>query len=84
MAFDWRLVLENPDHPWPAETVAEARRLRDADLSPARPLPLIGVRHLRTCQLRLLRAAEAERFFDNRDPLDWTDPIQIAATEWVS
>ena len=86
MAFNWRLVLENPDLPWPPETIAQARDMRDAESvrRQARPQPLVGVRHLCTGLIRLLRAAEVDRFFDNRDPRDWTDPIQIAATEWVS
>ncbi|AZV00374.1 hypothetical protein pthi1_p09 [Paracoccus phage vB_PthS_Pthi1] len=43
-----------------------------------------GTRNRRTGLVRLLSAAELARFFDNRDPRDWTDPVSICATEWVS
>ena len=33
---------------------------------------------------RLLTAAMLARFFDNRDPRDWTDPVPVCATEWVA
>lgn len=42
------------------------------------------VRHLRTNQIRVLTAQMLPHFFNNRDPRDWTDPVPVCATEWVS
>ncbi|SFY23005.1 hypothetical protein SAMN04244548_03171 [Paracoccus pantotrophus] len=43
-----------------------------------------AIRHRGSNQARLLSAAMLARFFDNRDPRDWTDPIPVCATEWVA
>ncbi len=82
-AFNYRLVLENPDLGWPADTVELARAMRDAAAAPhLRPCHAIR-RHGET-RVRILTPAMLERFFDNRNPRDWTDPVPVCATEWVS
>ena len=43
-----------------------------------------GLTNLRTNRARLLPAEMMLRWFDNRDPRDWTDPVPVRATEWVA
>ncbi|MDK8874713.1 hypothetical protein [Paracoccus sp. SSJ] len=43
-----------------------------------------AIRHRGSHRVRLLSAAMLARFFDNRDPREWTVPIPVCATEWVS
>lgn len=33
---------------------------------------------------RLLTVAQIDRYFDNRNPRDWTDPVQADPQGWVS
>lgn len=46
--------------------------------------PYYAIRHHRNHRARLLSAAMLARFFDNRDPRDWTDPVPVCATEWIA
>ena len=82
-AFDYRLVLENPDFGWPADMMEQARDLRDAART-AQLRPCHATRRHGSQHVRILTPDMTARFFDNRDPRDWTDPVQICATEWVS
>ena len=82
-AFDHRLVLENPDFGWPADMMEQARALRDAART-AQLRPCHATRRHGSQHVRILTPDMTARFFDNRDPRDWTDPVQICATEWVS
>lgn len=43
-----------------------------------------GVTNLLTNEIRLVSAEALARFFENRDPRDWTDPVPVSATEWVA
>lgn len=45
---------------------------------------LFALTNLRTNKARLLSAEALVRFFENRDPRDWTDPVPVSATEWVA
>ncbi len=47
-------------------------------------LQFYALTNLRTNLARLLPAAAMARFFDNRNPQDWTDPVPVCATEWVA
>lgn len=40
--------------------------------------------HRRSNAARLLPAEMLARYFDNRDPRDWTDPVPVSASEWVA
>lgn len=40
--------------------------------------------NLRTNQTRILLAEILVRFFGNRNPRDWTNPVPVCATEWVA
>lgn len=40
--------------------------------------------NLRTNEARLLSSDALARFFDNRNPRDWTKPVPVCATEWVA
>lgn len=82
-AFDHRLVLENPDFGWPADMMEQARALRDAART-AQLRPCHATRRHGSQHVRILTPDMTARFFDNRDPRDWTEPAQICATEWVS
>lgn len=46
--------------------------------------PHFAVRRHGEHKARLLPAVMLDRFFDNRDPRDWTDPVLVCATEWVA
>lgn len=46
--------------------------------------PCYCVRRHGEPRARILTAAMMARFFDNRDPRDWTDPILVCPTEWVA
>ena len=82
-AFDYRLVLENPDFGWPADMMEQACALRDAART-AQLRPCHATRRHGSQHVRILTPDMMARFFDNRDPRDWTEPAQICATEWVS
>ena len=82
VAFDFRLVLENPDFGWPEDMLAQARALRDAAMASLRPC--YAVRRRRSQHVRVLTPDMLARFFDNRDPGAWTDPVPLCATGWVS
>jgi len=43
-----------------------------------------GLTNLLTNEARLVSAEMLARFFDNRDPRGWTDPVPVCATEWVA
>ncbi|WJS86732.1 hypothetical protein [Paracoccus sp. TOH] len=43
-----------------------------------------AIRPRRGHRARLLSAEMLARFFDNRDPRAWTDPVPVCATEWVA
>lgn len=47
-------------------------------------LQYYAIRHRLSHRARLLSGAMLARFFDNRDPRDWTDPVPVCATEWVA
>ena len=82
VAFDFRLVLENPDFGWPEDMVDQARALRDAAASRLRPC--YAVRRRGSQHVRVLTPDMLARFFDNRDPGEWTDPVPLCATGLVS
>lgn len=82
VAFDFRLVLENPDFGWPEDMLAQARALRDAAMASLRPC--YAVRRRGSQHVRVLTPDMLARFFDNRDPGAWTDPVPLCATGWVS
>lgn len=42
-----------------------------------------AVRHRASHEVRLISQTALDRFFDNRNPDDWTPPVRVHPTEWV-
>ena len=56
--------------------------MRDAAMASLRPC--YAVRRRGSQHVRVLTPDMLARFFDNRDPGAWTDPVPLCATGWVS
>ena len=47
--------------------------------------PVVFVtRHLRSHQVVVLGQAAMDRFFDNRNPEDWTNPVSVNQEAWAT